>query len=80
MKKDEFIELLQNLNLNKKDFAKIADVPYSTVNSWGVSRNGRVLEIPNWVRQLLYYYDKARKLDFVTDEICQKLINVKKEI
>jgi len=80
MKKDEFLKLLKEVNITKKEFSEIADVPYSTISNWGVSRNGRVLEIPNWVRQFLFYYDKARKLDFVTDEICEKLINVKKEI
>ena len=77
MKKDEFMNLLSKLGLNKKEFAQIADIPYSTVNSWGTSRKGVVLEIPNWVRQLLFYYDKARKLDLVTDEICVKLNEVK---
>ena len=77
MKKDEFLELLNKLSMNKKEFAEIADVPYPTVNNWGVSRGGKILEIPNWVRQFLYYYDKAQKLDYVTDEICQKLHNIK---
>jgi len=73
MKKDEFMELLKKLKINKKEFAKIADIPYSTVNNWGVSRKGKVLEIPNWVRQFLNYYDRARKLEYLTDEICEKL-------
>ena len=77
MKKDEFLELLMKLDISKKEFAEIADVPYPTVSNWGVSRSGKVLEIPNWVRQFLYYYDKARKLDYVTDEICDKLKEVK---
>jgi len=77
MKKDEFIELLKNLHMNKKEFAQIADVPYPTVSSWGASRNGKVLEIPNWVRQFLYYYERAKKLEYVTDEICEKLHSIK---
>ncbi|MFA6138980.1 MAG: hypothetical protein WC667_12975 [Sulfurimonas sp.] len=77
MKKDEFQTLLKELGLNKKEFSTIADVPYPTVTSWGVSRKGRVLEIPNWVRQFLFYYAKARTLEFVTNEICQKLSNIK---
>lgn len=67
------MELLKKLKINKKEFAKIADIPYSTVNNWGVSRKGKVLEIPNWVRQFLNYYDRARKLEYLTDEICEKL-------
>lgn len=79
MKKDEFFELLTKNNINKKEFAQIAGVPYSTVNNWGVSRKGKVLEIPNWVRQFLYYYDRAKKLDYVTREICEKLSEVNGE-
>ena len=79
MKKDEFFELLTKNNINKKEFAKIADIPYSTVNNWGVSRKGRVLEIPNWVRQFLYYYNRANKLDYVAKEICEKLSEVREE-
>ena len=77
MKKDEFVSLLKKLDINKKEFAQISDVPYATVISWGVSRKGRVLEIPNWVRQFLYYYERAKKLEYVTDEICEKLNEVK---
>jgi len=77
MGKDEFIALLKELNISKKEFAAIADVPYSTVNNWGVSRKGKVLEIPNWVRKFLYYYERAQKLEYLTDEICEKLYMVK---
>ena len=77
MGKDEFITLLKELNISKKEFAAIADVPYPTVNNWGVSRKGKVLEIPNWVRKFLYYYERAQKLEYVTDEICEKLNKVK---
>ena len=73
MKKQEFMDLLKKLHLNKKEFAKIASVPYPTVNSWGATRKGVTLEIPNWVREFLFYYEKARKLDILTEEICSKL-------
>jgi predicted transcriptional regulator len=73
MKKDEFQMLLKKLGINKKEFAIIADVPYPTVVSWGVSRKGKILEIPNWVRQFLFYYERARTLELITNEICQKL-------
>jgi len=72
MKKDEFHKLLKESSLNKKEFSKIADVPYPTVLSWGVARKGVVLEIPNWVRKLLKYYDKSKKFDYIQSEICTK--------
>lgn len=62
MQKDEFMDLLMMAGLNKKEFANIADIPYSTVNNWGLNRKGRVLEIPNWVRQFIYYYIKSKSL------------------
>ena len=79
MKKDEFVLLLKNLNMNKKEFSNIANVPHPTVLSWGVSRKGRVLEIPNWVREFLHYYERAQKLEVLTDEICKKLNESKKK-
>lgn len=79
MQKDEFIKLLKDLNISKKKFAEIADVPYPTVSNWGVSRSGKVLEIPNWVRQFLYYYDRSQKLEYLTSEICQKINDTKKD-
>jgi len=80
MQKEEFTELLQRAGINKKEFAQIADVPHPTVLNWGVNRKGKVLEIPNWVRQFLYYYERAKQLEFVTDEICSKLQIVKREV
>jgi len=77
MEKEKLVKLLELAELNKKEFAKIANVPYGTVNGWGVRRQGRVLAIPNWVEPFIYYYLKAKKLEYVTDEICQKLQEVK---
>ena len=77
MQKDEFMMLLKRVHLNKKEFATIADVPYPTVNNWGINRSGRVLEIPNWVRQFLYYYERAKKFDYISSEICEKLHDMK---
>lgn len=71
MNKDEFIELLKCAKLNKKEFAEIANLPYSTVNGWGVNRKGRVLETPNWVKQFLLLYMKAKKFDLLKEQICE---------
>ena len=77
MEKEKLVKLLELAQLNKKEFSIIANVPYGTVNGWGVSRQGRVLAIPNWVEPFIYYYLKAKKLEYITDEICQKLQEVK---
>lgn len=77
MEKQKFMNLLELAGINKKEFAKIANIPYGTVNNWGLNRKGKILAIPNWVEPFIYYYLKAKKLEYVTDEICQKLQEVK---
>jgi len=77
MDKDQLIERLKRLNLNKKEFSNICKVPYSTLNSWGALANGKVLPVPAWVEPFLDYYEKAQKLDYVMDEICSKIQQVK---
>jgi len=72
MKKEEFIALLKDAEINKKEFAEIANIPYATVNGWGVSRKGVVLEIPNWVKPFLYYYKRSQHLDYLTKNICER--------
>ena len=73
MKKDEFIALLEDAKINKKEFAKIANIPYGTVNGWGVSRKGVVLEIPNWIKPFLHYYKRSRHLDYLVENICTRI-------
>ena len=77
MKKKEFLELLVDASINKKEFAIIANIPYGTVNGWGANRKGVILEIPNWVKPLLHYYKKSKQLEYLTDEICMKLQSAK---
>ncbi|MDT8338614.1 MAG: hypothetical protein RQ763_05390 [Sulfurimonas sp.] len=50
---------------------------YSTVTNWGVMRDGKPMIIPNWVEPFLEYYEKAKKLEYVMSEICQKIESVK---
>ena len=73
MTKDEFMARLKELNLDKQSFATICSVPYGTINNWGVMRDGRPLPVPAWVEPFLDYYEKAKKLDFVMVEICEKI-------
>ena len=78
MEKKQFMELLQRAHLNKKEFAKIATIPYGTVNNWGLKRNGKIMVVPNWVKPFMHFYFKAKQLEYITDEICQKIQDVKK--
>lgn len=78
MDKDFFQNRLKELGINKQDFSEISKVPYSTVTNWGVMREGKPMIIPNWVEQFLDYYEKAKKLEYVMTEICQKIESVKK--
>ena len=77
MTKELLMIELKNLGLNKKEFANICKVPYSTLNSWGALANGKVLPVPVWVKPFLEYYEKANKLDYVMDEICSKIKEVR---
>lgn len=78
MDKDLFQNRLKELGLNKQDFSELSKVPYSTVTNWGVMRDGKPMIIPNWVEPFLDYYEKARKLEYVMSEICQKIEAAKK--
>ncbi len=77
MNKDKFLSRLKKLNINKMEFANICKVPHPTVNNWGAMRNGKAMTIPPWVEPFLQYYEKALKFDYVTDEICNKIKEVK---
>ena len=72
MTKEEFVNILRSLQLNKKEFAILTNLPYSTVNNWGTKRGDRILEIPGWVEPFLLYYHKAKKLDYIMEDVCKK--------
>ena len=71
MTNEEFKELLKKAGLNKKEFAKIANISYNTVMSWGVKTTTRNVAIPSWVEPFLQNYIKAKTLDSVKDVICE---------
>ena len=77
MNKEEFLSKLKSNNLNKMEFAAICKVPYSTLNSWGALANNKILPVPVWVEPFLDYYEKSKKLDYVMDEICEKIKEVR---
>ena len=77
MTKEEFSNKSKKLKLSLKEFSFISNIPYSTVTGWGCMANKKILPIPPWVEPFLEYYEKALKLDYVTDEICAKIKEVK---
>ncbi|WP_228286223.1 hypothetical protein [Arcobacter vandammei] len=69
MTKEEFCVRLKELNLTQKDFAEIAHVPYSTLNNWGCMANGKIIQVPSWVRPFLEHYDKSMRFDILRHQI-----------
>lgn len=63
MNYNEFETRLKDLNLSKKDFAKLVNMQYESVINW--KRNN----IPHWVKSFLCYYEKAQVLDIIISNI-----------
>lgn len=76
MDKDQFQNRLKELGINKQDFSEICGVSYSTVTNWGVLRDGKPMVVPNWVEPFLNYYEKAKKLEYIMNDICKKIQDV----
>ncbi len=70
MTNEEFKQLLKKAGLNKKEFAKVANISYNTVMSWGIKTKTRNVQVPSWVKPFLQNYIKAKTLDNVKDVIC----------
>lgn len=49
MTKDDFASKLHTLNLSKKEFARLCDLSYSTINNW----NDTTRPIPLWVTSMV---------------------------
>ena len=69
MTKEEFNARLKELNISIKDFSIIADVPYSTINNWGFTKDEKTIPVPKWVTPFLEHYEKSRKYDYLMSEI-----------
>ena len=61
MLKEELTEILKEVGLSKKEFAKLANISYNTVNNWNDSNK----PIPPWVKSWLENYIKAKDIDKV---------------
>ena len=70
MTKGQFNLKLKNLELSLNEFSRISNISYSTINNWGfVKDNGKAIAVPDWVEPFLDYYEKAKKYDYLKDEI-----------
>ena len=61
MLKAELTNILNELNLSKKEFANLSNISYNTVNNW----NDDNRPVPPWVKSWLENYAKAK----VSDEV-----------
>lgn len=78
MNKAEFNSRLKNLKLSIKDFSKISDTSYSTINNWGFSKDDKTIPVPSWVGPFLDNYEKAVKYDYLRNEIFDVMRDVEK--
>lgn len=64
MENAEFEKRLKELNLSKKDFTHIVNIPYQTLMNWKLKG-----KTPAWTGPLLFYYEKSRSFDIIMDSI-----------
>ena len=67
--KEQFNQRLKILNLSLKDFSRISNVPYSTLNNWGFCKDDKTIPVPVWVDSYLMFYEKSKKYDYLANEI-----------
>ena len=65
MTKVDFTKVLDSLHLSKKEFAKLSNIAYNTVNNW----NDETKPIPSWVESWLENYIKAKSYEDVKNKI-----------
>ena len=60
MNNEDFEELLKNANLNKKEFATLVEMNYTSVTNWAGNNN-----VPKWVKSWLENYIQMRKFETI---------------
>jgi DNA-binding transcriptional regulator YiaG len=71
--KSELTEILETINLSKKEFAQMANISYNTVNNW----NDENRPVPPWVQSWLENYIKAKVSDNMIEAIKPFIKDVK---
>jgi predicted transcriptional regulator len=79
MTKEKFNARLKELNISIKDFSIIADVPYSTINNWGFTKDEKTIPIPKWITPFLEHYEKSRKYDYLMKELSKVVKTLEKK-
>ena len=64
MNNEQFEELLKKACINKKEFAGLVEMNYTSVTNWASNNN-----VPRWVKSWLENYIKAKDLDRVADAV-----------
>ena len=64
MEHEVFLKKLIEADLNKKSFAVVTGLAYSTVANWSTTNN-----IPSWVSSWLENYIKAQSMDKVVEAV-----------
>lgn len=64
MKNEDFERLLKVANINKKTFASLVEMNYTSVTNWSSNNN-----VPKWVKSWLENYIKAKDLDRVAEAV-----------
>ncbi len=62
----EFEEILKNININKKEFSELTELPYQTVMNWSKSK-----KTPKWVKSWLNNYIEAKSYSDVKDKVIE---------
>lgn len=64
MKNEVFEELLRQAKINKKEFANLVEMNYTSVTNWASNDN-----VPRWVRSWLKNYIKAKDIDKIAEAV-----------
>lgn len=78
MTKEDFNNRLKDLGLSLKDFSKVSNISYSTINNWGYRSKDKTIAIPSWVEPFLKYYEKSLKYDYLAKEIFTVMEDIEK--
>lgn len=65
MKKQEFDNLLKEINLTRQEFADLTKLSYGAISNW----NDEKKPVPGWVKSWLENYIKAKNMDNIVEAV-----------